>query len=197
MNKYREQKLFYISIWQYLASMIKQIHKQTKKSTFFILIIKGENSFATFTKGNGGRWGPAVTALEIRGPSLPVLQVLFWLRHFNNCITFSESSKRKKIKTRLFHKVVNKSVNKEILYFYFKNLLLQWGLAFFSFWCEHGQRNLVGYNPWGRKESELTEHAHTHTHTHEHVHIWTNWYNEYCMVFHLYMVFKINLLLLS
>ena len=29
--------------------MITQIHKQTKKSTFFILIIKGENSFATLT----------------------------------------------------------------------------------------------------------------------------------------------------
>ena len=25
----------------------------------------------------------------------------------------------------------------------------------------HGQRNLVGYSPWGRKESDATEHAHT------------------------------------
>ena len=24
----------------------------------------------------------------------------------------------------------------------------------------HGQRSLVGYNPWGRKESDTTEHAH-------------------------------------
>ena len=26
----------------------------------------------------------------------------------------------------------------------------------------HGQRNLVGYNPWGHKELGTTEHAHTH-----------------------------------
>ena len=24
----------------------------------------------------------------------------------------------------------------------------------------HGQRSLVGYSPWGRKESDMTEHAH-------------------------------------
>ena len=30
----------------------------------------------------------------------------------------------------------------------------------------HGQRTLVGYNPWGVKESEATEDTHTHTHTH-------------------------------
>ena len=38
----------------------------------------------------------------------------------------------------------------------------------------HGQRSLVGYSPWGRKESDTTEwlsdfsffHTHTHTHTH-------------------------------
>ena len=34
----------------------------------------------------------------------------------------------------------------------------------------YGQRSLEGYNPWGRKESDTTEHvcacAHTHTHTH-------------------------------
>ena len=38
-----------------------------------------------------------------------------------------------------------------------------------------GQRSLVGYSPWGLKESDMTErlthtrvhtHAHTHTHTH-------------------------------
>ena len=33
----------------------------------------------------------------------------------------------------------------------------------------HGQTNLVGYSPWGCKESDTTErltHTHTHTHTH-------------------------------
>ena len=27
----------------------------------------------------------------------------------------------------------------------------------------HGQRNLVGYNPWGHKESDMTEQLSTHT----------------------------------
>ena len=36
----------------------------------------------------------------------------------------------------------------------------------------HGQRSLVGYSPWGCKESDTIEHTHTHTHTH----IWI-WYN--------------------
>ena len=26
----------------------------------------------------------------------------------------------------------------------------------------HGQRSLVGYSPWGRKESDMTERTHTH-----------------------------------
>ena len=33
----------------------------------------------------------------------------------------------------------------------------------------HGQSSLVGYSPWGCKESDVTEqltHTHTHTHTH-------------------------------
>ena len=33
----------------------------------------------------------------------------------------------------------------------------------------HGQRSLVGFRPWDRKESDTTErltHTHTHTHTH-------------------------------
>ena len=30
----------------------------------------------------------------------------------------------------------------------------------------HGQRSLVGYSPWGLKESAMTEHTHIHTHTH-------------------------------
>ena len=43
-------------------------------------------------------------------------------------------------------------------------------------WTSFGQRSLVGYSPWGRKESDMTEQlsarvlarerAHTHTHTH-------------------------------
>ena len=31
----------------------------------------------------------------------------------------------------------------------------------------HGQRSLVGCNPWGHKESDMTEHTHTHIHTTE------------------------------
>ena len=38
----------------------------------------------------------------------------------------------------------------------------------------HRQRSLVGYSPWGPKESDMTKHtcarAHTHTHTHTHTH---------------------------
>ena len=30
----------------------------------------------------------------------------------------------------------------------------------------HGQRSLVGYRPWGCKESDATEHRHAHTYTH-------------------------------
>ena len=30
----------------------------------------------------------------------------------------------------------------------------------------HEERRLVDHSPWGRKESDMTEHAHTHTHTH-------------------------------
>ena len=37
----------------------------------------------------------------------------------------------------------------------------------------HGQRRLMGYSPWGHKESDVTERAHTHTHTHTHTHIYT------------------------
>ena len=28
-------------------------------------------------------------------------------------------------------------------------------------WKIHGQRSLVGYSPWGRTESNMTEHTHT------------------------------------
>ena len=35
----------------------------------------------------------------------------------------------------------------------------------------HGQKNLVGYSPWGHKESDTTERiACTRTHTHTHTH---------------------------
>ena len=33
----------------------------------------------------------------------------------------------------------------------------------------HGQRSLVGCNPWGCKELDTTECTHTHTHTHTQV----------------------------
>ena len=35
----------------------------------------------------------------------------------------------------------------------------------------HGQRSLAGYNPWGHKESDMTEQLNIHTHTHTHTHI--------------------------
>ena len=35
-----------------------------------------------------------------------------------------------------------------------------------------GQRSLVGYSPWDRKDLDMTEqHTHTHTHTHTYTHI--------------------------
>ena len=38
----------------------------------------------------------------------------------------------------------------------------------------HGQKSLVGYSPWGRKELDMTErlniYIHTHTHTHIYIH---------------------------
>ena len=36
-----------------------------------------------------------------------------------------------------------------------------------------GQRGLVGYSLWGRKESDTTEHTHMYTHTHTHTHTHT------------------------
>ena len=42
----------------------------------------------------------------------------------------------------------------------------------------HGQRSLVGYRPWGCKQSDMTEglsvHARTHTHTLTHIHAHTH-----------------------
>ena len=48
---------------------------------------------------------------------------------------------------------------------------LEEGMATLQYSClenPHGQRSLVGYSPWGRKEldkTEASEQAHTHTHT--------------------------------
>ena len=39
----------------------------------------------------------------------------------------------------------------------------------------HGQ-GLMGYSPWGHKESDMTE-QHTHTHTHTHIHTHTSFLN--------------------
>ena len=33
-------------------------------------------------------------------------------------------------------------------------------------WRIHGQRNLVGYSPWGCKESDMSDCTRTHTHIH-------------------------------
>ena len=33
----------------------------------------------------------------------------------------------------------------------------------------HGQRNLIGYSPWGHKESDTAERARTHTHPHVYI----------------------------
>ena len=41
--------------------------------------------------------------------------------------------------------------------------------AFLSGKCP-GQRSLVGYNPWGHKESDMTEQLSVHTHTHTYTH---------------------------
>jgi len=43
----------------------------------------------------------------------------------------------------------------------------------------HGWRSLVGYNPWGCKDLDMTEvtertHTHTHTHTYTHTHTHTH-----------------------
>ena len=32
----------------------------------------------------------------------------------------------------------------------------------------HGERSLMGYSPWGRKESDTIERTRAHTHTHSH-----------------------------
>ena len=38
-------------------------------------------------------------------------------------------------------------------------------------WESYGQRSMVGYSPWGHKESDMSEQlTHTHTHTGTHIH---------------------------
>ena len=37
-------------------------------------------------------------------------------------------------------------------------------------WESYGQRSMVGYSPWGHKESDMSEQL-THTHTHRGTHI--------------------------
>ena len=37
----------------------------------------------------------------------------------------------------------------------------------------HGWMSLAGYNPWGCKESDMTENPHTHKPTHAHTHTHT------------------------
>ena len=44
----------------------------------------------------------------------------------------------------------------------------------------HGRRSLIGYSPWGRKESDTTERLHfhfsnTHTHIHTYTHVSSSW----------------------
>ena len=43
----------------------------------------------------------------------------------------------------------------------------------------HGQRSLVGYSPWGRKESDTTERLHFFSYTHTHT-MFLDWKNQYC-----------------
>ena len=41
----------------------------------------------------------------------------------------------------------------------------------------HGQRSLAGYSPWGRKESDMTEHACMHTSARACTHTYTEGIN--------------------
>ena len=40
------------------------------------------------------------------------------------------------------------------------------GLQYSCLGKSHGQRSLVGYSPWGCKESDMTERLNVHAHTH-------------------------------
>ena len=46
----------------------------------------------------------------------------------------------------------------------------------------HGQRSLVGYSPWGLKESDVTDCTRTHTHTHPII-LTHNWINHNTPIF--------------
>ena len=54
----------------------------------------------------------------------------------------------------------------------------------------HRQRNLAGYSPWDRKESDTTEHISMHTHTHTHTHILTWLPFPKCTRYHLFGLFS-------
>ena len=42
--------------------------------------------------------------------------------------------------------------------------LLEKEMSIFLPGKSHGQRDLVGYNSWSHKESDMTEYTHTHAH---------------------------------
>ena len=57
----------------------------------------------------------------------------------------------------------------------------------FQYSCldKNGQRSLLGYSPWGHKESDMTEQF-THTHTHTHTLLpYILWF--WCLLLHLYV----------
>ena len=50
----------------------------------------------------------------------------------------------------------------------------------------HGQKSLVGYSPWGHKESDTTERLSTHTHVNSgHGNVWTVQTRGWIFTFHL------------
>ena len=57
----------------------------------------------------------------------------------------------------------------------------------FQYSCldKNGQRSLLGYSPWGHKESDMTEHF-THTHTHTHTHSSPTYY-DFDVFFYIFM----------
>ena len=47
----------------------------------------------------------------------------------------------------------------------------------------HGQRSLVGYSPWGYKESDTTEQAHTYAYMEEMCTTRMPWFLTHCPVY--------------
>ena len=47
-------------------------------------------------------------------------------------------------------------------------------------WKSYEQRSLVGYSPWGCKQSDMTEHNCTHTHTYTHTQTINRWIQSGC-----------------